>query len=258
MVSVLLWVTLPTWVVIAWRKCYAMIRPAAKRTATPKSIVVYRLDQLGDLVLTTPLFRELKRLYPSARCAVVVRPQYKAILTTNRNVDEILALHVIRAQWLPARGRSLVSALWFYWTELRHRQFDLAISPRWDVDECLATMLCALTNAQRRVGYNAQASLAKCKINRGCDAAFDVVVPSGPLRHEVDRNLAVVEALGAKVENRLLDVRLTERDRIFARELLKHHDKSRALVALGIGGRAGGRKWPLERYAECIAHLNQH
>ena len=29
------------------------------------------------------------------------------------------------------------------------------------------------------------------------------------------------------------------------------------LVALGIGGRAAGRKWPLERYAECIARLNE-
>ena len=60
----------------------------------------------------------------------------------------------------------------------RHRQFDIAISPRWDVDENLATMLCVLTNAGTRVGHSERASSAKRRINRGFDGAFDVVVPS--------------------------------------------------------------------------------
>ena len=61
------------------------------------------------------------------------------------------------------------------------RQFDLAISPRWDVDESLATMLCALANAGKRVGQNSHVPRAKRRINRGFDAAFDVTVPPGPL-----------------------------------------------------------------------------
>jgi heptosyltransferase-2 len=137
------------------------------------------------------------------------------------------------------------------------RQFDLAISPRWDVDESLATMLCVLTNALSRVGHSAQASAGKKRVSRGFNAAFDVVVPPGPARHEVDRNLSVVEALGGSIESRKLEIRLTDLDRKFASELLTQHDERRLLIALGIGGRAAGRKWPLHRYAECIAQLNQ-
>ncbi len=253
----LLWVTLPTWIAIVWRKYLAAGPPTTRRGGSLRSMVIFRLDQLGDLVLTTPLFRELKRLYPGARCTVVVRPQYKALLTTNRNVDEILPLGEVKAEWLPSRARWLVSVLWFYWTELRHRQFDLAISPRWDVDESLATMLCALTNAGKRVGHSSQVPMAKRRINRGFDAAFDVMVPPGPLQHEVDRNLAIAEALGAKIRSRRPEIVLTESDRRFADELLKNHDGRRTLVGLGIGGRAAGRKWPLERYAECISLLNE-
>ncbi len=253
----LLFVTLPTWLAIAWRRVHAMIRPVQRSAGSPRSIVVFRLDQLGDLVLTTPLFRELKRLYPSARLTVALRPQHKALLTTNRYVDEILPLREVKAKWLPLRARCLATVMWFYWTDLRSRQFDLAVSPRWDVDESLATMLCVLTNAGRRIGYSSRVSPAKRKINRGFRAAFDVSVPPGGLQHEVDRNLAVVETLGAKIENRRLEIFLTANDRRFAGELLKHHDGRRQLVALGIGGRAAGRKWPLERYAECIARLNQ-
>ncbi len=251
-------VRIPTLLAIFWRKHLARTPGLRKATTTPASIIVFRLDQLGDLVLTTPLFRELKRMYPQARCTVVVQPAYRAILTTNHNIDEILPLHEVEAKWLPARARHLVSALWFYWTRLRHRQFDMAISPRWDVDEGLATMLCVLTNAAWRVGYSEHASAAKRRINRGFDAAFDLVVPPGPLRHEVDRNLQIVEALGGRVEDRRLEICLTANDRKFASELLTHHDGRRMVVAIGIGGRAASRKWPLKSYAEMIAQLNQH
>ena len=253
----LLFVTLPTWLAIAWRKYLAVSKPTKNREWSPRTIVIFRLDQLGDVVLTTPLFRELKRLHPRARCTVVVRPQYKALLTTNRHVDEILALHEAKAEWLPSRVRWLASVLWFYWTELRHRRFDLAISPRWDVDESLSTMLSALVNAGKRIGHSSRASLAKRRMNRGFDAALDVIVPFGFLQHEVDRNLAIAEVLGAKIRSRRLEIILTESDRTFARELLKNHDGRRTLVALGVGGRVASRKWPLERYAESVALLNE-
>ena len=258
MAPLLLSVRIPTLLTIFWRKHLARVPVLRKATTNPRSIVVFRLDQLGDLVLTTPLFRELKRMYPEARCTVVAQPAYRAILTTNHNIDEILPLYEVKAKWLPARARHLRSALWFYWKQLRHRQFDMAISPRWDVDEDLATMLCVLANVATRIGYSERASAAKRRINRGFDAAFDVVVPPGPLRHEVDRNLQIVEALSGQVEDRHLEICLTANDRKFAKELLTHHEGRRTIVAIGIGGRAASRRWPLNGYAELIALLNQH
>ncbi len=251
-------VRIPTLLAIFWRKHLVPNGRPTKTAATPSSIVIFRLDQLGDLVLTTPLFRELKRLYPNSRCTVVVQPGYRAILTTNRNVDEILPLYHLSAKWLPTRLKRVVSALWFFAKHLRHRHFDMAISPRWGVDESLATMLCVLTNAGLRVGYCEHVSAEKQYINRGFDAAFDVLVPSGPMRHEVDHNLAIVEALGGgAVRDSRLEIQLTANDRQFATGLLRHHDQARELVAIGIGARAASRKWPLQRYAECITHLNQ-
>jgi ADP-heptose:LPS heptosyltransferase len=188
--SMLLWVSLPTWLAIAWRKTLATIRPEAKRAPAPKNIIVFRLTQPRMTGACTPLFRELEAPFFGAHCIVVVRPQYKSILAANPNVDGILSPREIGARWLPARARWLATALWFYWTQLRHRRFDLAISPRWDVDDSLATMLCVMTTAQRRVGYSTQVSLDKREVNRGFDRAFDVLVPPEQLQHEVDRNWA--------------------------------------------------------------------
>src|ERR1035437_11171747 len=67
----------------------------------------------------------------------------------------------------------LLSVLWLYWSRLRARRFDVAISPRWDVDDQLATFLCSLVDARKRVGYTETASSAKQRHNRGFDAAFN-------------------------------------------------------------------------------------
>jgi heptosyltransferase-2 len=257
MISLLAFVSLPTWLAVLRRRLLSKMHAAPQQPHAVQSILVVRLDQLGDLVLTTPLFRELKRLYPASRCTVVVQPQYKSILTTNPHVDEILMLATWQTKWLPVRARRLASALWFYRTRLRRRQFDLAISPRWDVDEDLATLLCVLVNASRRVGYISRVTAGKRRFNRGFDAAFDVVLPPGPLLHEVERTLAVVEALGGHAPSRRLEIFLSENDRKFASQLLQHHDSGRLLVALGIGSGVSGRKWPLERYTEAVNRLNQ-
>jgi heptosyltransferase-2 len=257
LIGIFLTITLPTWLALAWRHLQGTQAVAAHNQA-PRSILVIRLDQLGDLVLTTPLFRELKRVYPGARLTAAIPETFMGILATNRNVDEILPVRRIASKWLPERVWPLVSALFFYWRRLRHRHFDLVVTPRWDVDENLATLLCALVSASRRVGYSSRTTEAKRKLNRWFDAAFDLEVAPGGLHHELDRNLAIVCALGGDVRSSRLEIRLTDTDREFAKELLRHHDGQRLLVALGIGGRAAGRRWPVERYAQFITELNRY
>ena len=223
----------------------------------PGSIIIFRLDAMGDVIMTTPLFRELKRAFPKAHCTVVVRNAFRPLLVTNPNIDQILTPPEVTLRWLPSRLRTLISAMLLYWGCLRGRRFDIAISPRWDVDEDFATMLCLLTNATERIGYTEKASPMKQRLNRGFEAAFSICLPAGPVRHEVVRNLFVLEALGGTVQDSGLDVRLTERDRDFAMRLLAGMPVSTRLIALGIGAHGTGRRWPLQRYAECVNRLAQ-
>ncbi len=69
------------------------------------------------------------------------------------------------------------------------------------------------------------------------------------------RNLAVVEVFGGTVQDSSLEVRLTERDREFAARLLASVPASTRVIALGIGANSAGRRWPLDRYAECVSRL---
>ncbi len=53
-------------------------------------ILMSRPDRLGDVVLSTPIPREIKKKYPSSYVAVLVRRYAKDIYLNNPNVDEII------------------------------------------------------------------------------------------------------------------------------------------------------------------------
>jgi heptosyltransferase-2 len=250
-------VRLPTLLAMFWRAHVGREPIASVSHNEPLSFIVFRLDSLGDVVLTTPLFRALKKAHPRARCTAVVQECYKPLLVTNPHIDEILTLPKIRPAWLPQGIRRLLSATALWWTRLRKRHFDFAISPRWDVDEHLATFLCVLTHAASRVGYSESATPAKQRMNCGFDAAYDICLPPGPVRHEVLRNLAVAQALRSTPLDASLEIPLTERDRRRAAQILGAVRETTKLIAVGIGARSPGRRWPLNRYAESIRQLAQ-
>ncbi len=104
-----------------------------------RSILVSRLRFLGDIILTTPLLRNLKLHFPKATIAYLTEGSYAPILESHPLVNHVFILNRddgFRAQ------RRLVA-------QLRRQQFDLAIDllgiPR-------SAILLRLTGAKIRVG----------------------------------------------------------------------------------------------------------
>jgi len=58
-----------------------------KRVAVPKKILVIQMAKLGDMVCTTPVFRAIKEVYPTAKTIVVGDAINKHILAGNPDVD---------------------------------------------------------------------------------------------------------------------------------------------------------------------------
>ncbi|MCL6494755.1 MAG: glycosyltransferase family 9 protein [Ignavibacterium sp.] len=61
-------------------------KPDVKKTR----FLIARIDRIGDVVLSTPLPREIKRVYPESFVAVLVREYTKDIYLNNPFVDEII------------------------------------------------------------------------------------------------------------------------------------------------------------------------
>lgn len=57
-----------------------------------KKILVIQTAKIGDLVCTTPVFREIKKKFPSCRLTVLATSRTKDILKNNPRVDEIILI----------------------------------------------------------------------------------------------------------------------------------------------------------------------
>jgi heptosyltransferase III len=80
-------------------------------------ILVIAMRRLGDVLLTTPLVRSLKRGLPGARVDMLVFRGTEGMLAGNLDIDQV---RTVAARATPAQILLLMRSLW--------RQYDLAIS----------------------------------------------------------------------------------------------------------------------------------
>jgi ADP-heptose:LPS heptosyltransferase len=216
-----------------------------------RSVLLLRLDEIGDVVLTTPLLRELRRNMPHAWITLVVKPGVLNLVELCPHVNEILTFD--------SQGTGLMEPIQRYsralalaWRLLRKRRFELAVLPRWDIDWYHGTFLSYFSGAPRRVGYSEDVTTVKKEFNRGFDMMLTHVLRDNRIKHEVRHNLSVIEALGGKIREDHLELWISADDEQFADKLLRKHAVSpdSLLVAIGPGAGAPKRQWPLESYGQ--------
>lgn len=219
---------------------------------TVQSILLTRLDGLGDLVLFSSLVREVRGLWPHAQITLVVDQRFASFVEQCPYVDEVIGFNERGSKFArlftgPCRAYRLAKQrLW-------RRRFDLAISPRWDYDTRHAALLSFLSLPRYHFGFSERVSSRKRALNYGLDALFTHVVPSKPgVHHEVERNAEVLEALGgnpARIHS--LELWLSDSDRLYARQSLAKNGVTarQPLICLGIGATQAKRRWPIERFS---------
>jgi lipopolysaccharide heptosyltransferase II len=58
----------------------------------PLNILVVRFSSIGDILLTTPLLRAIRRRHPGSRLTVLTKEEYRALLSDNPHVNLVLGL----------------------------------------------------------------------------------------------------------------------------------------------------------------------
>ncbi len=96
-------------------------------------VLVIRLDDIGDMVLSTPFLRELRRVVPQAKISLVVKPSVEELAVGCPFVNEILVYDPGPLGYTPTFER-MQRTVRFSARHLWLRRFDLAIIPRWDAD----------------------------------------------------------------------------------------------------------------------------
>jgi len=87
---------------------------------TPNKILIVRTDRLGDLILSTPVIKNLRLFFPKSHIAFICRPYTRDALEGNPDLDEVIVYDKYGKQ------KSLWASIKFAFY-LRKREFDLAI-----------------------------------------------------------------------------------------------------------------------------------
>jgi len=216
-----------------------------------RNVLIVRLDEIGDMVLTSPLLRHVRHAMPKAWIALVTKPGVSNLLGRCPYIDELLTFDAGSPGLL--RGPRLMRrALEFARTNLWYRNYDLAILPRLDADFSAAAFVAYFSGAPWRIGFSEHATEDKHRSNRGYDRLLTHVVDAGDTRHEVERSIQLARQLGIDAEDSQLELWPDSADRIVADSVLASCNAERKgpVVALGPGAAHRQRQWPVERFVE--------
>jgi len=192
---------------------------SAVEGTSPKAILVVRLDEIGDMVMTTPFLRELRLLYPDTFITLVVKPGIAALFELCPYVSEVLTFNqsgrrLVRPFVLPVR------ALQFARHRLWHRRYDIALLPRWDADYYYETFLTFFIGAPRRVGFSEKVIGRKSLVNQGYDCLLTERLTDEAPRSEIAHSLRMVKYLGAAETDDQQELWISASDRMFAAQYL--------------------------------------
>jgi heptosyltransferase-2 len=206
-----------------------------------EKILVVQTSYLGDVVLTTPLLSELKRRFPEAVLTALCTPQAKDLLEGNPDIDEIITDD--------KKGRHKGWAgLWRKSQELRSRGFTLALSPH---KSFRSALLLFLAGIPYRIGFRQSVGwfFFHARANRDSN------------RHDVERNLSILQPLGIDPEDcrRVLRIEADPQTRQAVEDIFRSLGVERNGLALGInpGSVWPTKRWTADGYADLIVQLKR-
>lgn len=226
--------------------------PLSPETFHPKRILVLRLDLIGDLVLSLPVVRLLKRTYPDAEIDLLAIPSSSKVVMSDPDLAEVIAYdpNIWRRPKALLKMQSW-REVWALRGRLLARHYDLAIS----VFGPWAAILAVLSGAQRRVGFGRESYPGFMT-----DSVPGAHWQSGDHLHEVDYCLKLSQAAGAAItpDDRIpclyVDRQACEEvDEILHQEGIR---LDRPIIACHVSSNNGqSKRWPTPYWAKLINRL---
>lgn len=210
----------------------------------PHKILVIRTDRIGDVVLTTPALRALRRCFPEARISLLVTPATLDLVRGHPDVDEVLVDD--------RSGRHAgVPGFWRLLRDIRRARFDVVINFH---PKKRTNLLSFFSGIPRRIGY------ANDKF--GClltDRVPDIR-PHGQ-KHEARYCLELLESLGVSPDQELLPrIVLQQEAQQQIGPLLESFEVksgSEKIIALHLGASCPSKRWPVRYFADVVRGIAQ-
>ena len=202
---------------------------------TPKRILVVKLDHLGDVLLATPVFSNLRQAYPNAELHALTGAWSRVVLEKHPDVNEVLEYN--SPTFCRTGPPTPLRETFRLYQQLHRQKYDLLVELRSDW----------------RIVCFALLRIAPKRLDRAASqVANKLGFPQFTGTHETTRNLDVLHKAGIPTPIQTTTFAVTAADEKWASDFLTtlQIDSERPLIALHPGSPIQIKRWMPERYAE--------
>ncbi|MBI5682463.1 MAG: glycosyltransferase family 9 protein [Deltaproteobacteria bacterium] len=198
-----------------------------------RNILFLRHDRVGDMVLSLPAIRLLKKAFPYTSLTVLASVTNKDILLNNPYVDRVMIYHDFAS----------------YIREMRHERFDLAIDP-FMTYELKPALMTILSGAKYRIGIEWA----------GRQILFPMDCPEySPEKSFTEMMMELLLKMGIKPDNFNNPlILLTPDEKKEASSFLQSIHSNKRLVAIHPGAYYPSQRWHLDRFIDVARDISKN
>lgn len=189
--------------------------------------LIIRFSSIGDIVLTTPVIRCLKKQVPDAEVHFLTRDAFRSVVEHNPYIDK---LHVLAHSW-----ELMIE-------ELKMEEYDYII----DLHHNTKTL--RVKKALKKKSF----SYYKLNIQKYIYTALKINVLLKV--HIVDRYLKAVESFGVKNDGGGLDYFISSKEETKKEDIPASHHAG--YIACVIGAAHGTKRWPVHKWKEFCSTMD--
>lgn len=201
-----------------------------------RRILIVRTDRVGDVVMITPMIREIKKKFPDSFLATLTQPNTANILTNNPYLDEIITDNLNK------------ESFWSVVKQLRKREFTdgLLVFP---TERAAYQMMLAGIKTRVGVGHKLYEVISGM---RSVDRHNYI-----PLKHETDFCMDTVRKIGVKSDRLDLEIYVTDVEKKEAFEFLnKYSIKDNDFkIMLHTGSLRSAPNWSEDKYLHLVKEI---
>ncbi|MBI9015982.1 MAG: hypothetical protein JEZ07_01855 [Phycisphaerae bacterium] len=209
-----------------------------------RNILIIKPSSLGDVVRTVPILSGLRKKYPKAKISWLVRPEFKAIIDDNPDLDEII---VFDRKFYGKIGRSWQATVKFvkFLAQLKQKQFDLVL----DIQGLFRSgFMAKRTGARVRVGFSHARELAHIFYTH------KIVAPKD--QHAVLDYWRFAEILGFGESEMEFKLPISDELKKTCESKLKENGlEDSDYVVLLPGGTVQAKRWSTEKFAKLAEQI---
>ena len=211
-----------------------------------RNILILRMDGLGDLVLSTAAFREIRNGFPKARITLVVGSWTRDIAECVSFYDHLIVHDCFLFSFFRGNRKFDFRGELKFIKELRKNKFDLGIDLRGDL---LSIIPLYLSGAKFR--------FAKDTRGGGFLLTHIVKWQKKGIKHEKDKALQVVETLGLSIKSRDMELSIAQDDVEYVEKYMDENGLNQSDMLVTIAPRAlyPWRSWRPDNFAQVASAI---